>query len=30
MLKFNVKIPSGGVWTHAQGIDVIASRAGLR
>jgi len=29
-VKINVKIPSGGVWKDAQGIDLIASRAGLR
>ena len=29
-VKFNVKIPSGGTWNHAQGVDVIASRSGLR
>ncbi len=29
-VKINVKIPSGGVWKDAQGIDIKASRAGLR
>jgi hypothetical protein len=29
-IKINVKIPSGGVWKDAQGIDLIASRGGLR
>jgi len=29
-IKVNVKIPSGGVWKDAQGIDLIASRGGLR
>ena len=29
-VKFNVKIPSGGAWSDAQGIDIVASRAGLR
>jgi hypothetical protein len=29
-VKVNVKIPSGGVWKDAQGIDLVASRAGLR
>jgi hypothetical protein len=29
-VKFNVKIPSGGAWKDAQGIDIVASRAGLR
>jgi hypothetical protein len=28
--KIKVKTPSGSVWTHAQGVDVIASRIGLR
>jgi hypothetical protein len=28
--KINVKIPSGTTFTHAQGIDVIASQAGYR
>src|SRR5210317_479234 len=28
--KIQVKTPSGSVWTHAQGVDVIASRIGLR
>ena len=29
-VKFNVKIPSGGAWKDAQGIDLVASRSGLR
>ena len=29
-VKVNVKIPSGGAWKDAQGIDLIASRSGLR
>ena len=29
-VKINVKIPSGGVWKDAQGIDLVASRGGLR
>ena len=29
-VKFNVKIPSGGAWKDAQGIDIVASRSGLR
>ena len=29
-VKVNVKIPSGGAWKDAQGIDLIAARAGLR
>ena len=29
-VKVNVKTPSGVVWNDAQGIDVIASRSGLR
>ena len=29
-VKVNVKIPSGGAWKDAQGIDLVASRAGLR
>ena len=29
-VKINVKIPSGGVWKDAQGVDLIASRSGLR
>jgi len=28
--RANVKIPSGTIFTHAQGIDIIASRSGLR
>ena len=28
-VKFNVKIPSGGAWSDAQGIDIVASRAGF-
>jgi len=28
--RANVKIPSGTTFTHAQGIDIIASKAGLR
>ena len=28
--KIKVKTPSGSVWTHAQGVDLIASRIGLR
>ena len=29
-VKVNVKTPSGVAWNHAQGIDLIASRSGLR
>ena len=29
-VKFNVKIPSGGAWKDAQGIDIVASKSGLR
>ena len=29
-VKINVKTPSGVVWTNAQGIDLIASKSGLR
>ena len=29
-VKVNVKIPSGGAWKDAQGVDLIAARAGLR
>ena len=29
-VKVNVKIPSGGAWKDAQGIDLVASRSGLR
>jgi len=29
-LKVNVKTPSGTPWNHAQGIDLIASKGGLR
>ena len=29
-IRVNVKIPSGKVWNHAQGVDLIASRAGRR
>ena len=29
-VKVNVKTPSGVAWNHAQGIDIIASRSGLR
>ena len=28
--RANVKVPSGTLFTHAQGIDIIASKAGLR
>ena len=28
--KIKVTTPSGSVWTHAQGVDIIASRIGLR
>ena len=28
--KIKVITPSGSVWTHAQGVDIIASRIGLR
>ena len=28
--KIKVVTPSGSVWTHAQGVDLIASRMGLR
>ena len=29
-VKVNIKTPSGVAWSDAQGIDLIASRAGLR
>ena len=29
-MRANVKIPSGNLWTHAQGIDLEASPGGLR
>ena len=29
-IRANVKVPSGTNFTHAQGIDLVASRAGLR
>jgi len=29
-IRANVKVPSGTIFTHAQGIDIIASRAGNR
>ena len=29
-VKVNVKTPSGVVWTNAQGIDLVASKSGLR
>jgi hypothetical protein len=29
-VKINVKTPSGVAWSDAQGIDLVASRAGLR
>jgi len=29
-VKINIKTPSGVVWNHAQGIDLIASKSGLR
>ena len=29
-IRANVKIPSGTVWNHAQGVDFVASRAGGR
>jgi len=28
--KIKVTTPAGSVWTHAQGVDLIASRIGLR
>ena len=28
--KIKLTTPSGSVWTHAQGVDIIASRIGLR
>jgi len=28
--RANIKVPSGTLFTHAQGIDIIASKAGLR
>ena len=28
--RFKIVTPSGSVWTHAQGVDIIASRIGLR
>jgi hypothetical protein len=29
-IRANVKIAAGSTWTHAQGVDFIASRAGQR
>ncbi len=29
-IRANVKVPSGTIFTHAQGIDLVASRAGVR
>ena len=29
-IRSNVKVPSGTTFTHAQGIDLVASRAGTR
>ena len=29
-IRVNVKIPSGKVWNHAQGVDLTATRIGLR
>ena len=29
-IRANVKVPSGTTFTHAQGIDLVASRAGTR
>ena len=29
-IRANVKVPSGTIFTHAQGIDLVASKAGLR
>ena len=29
-VRANVKIAAGSTWTHAQGVDFIASRAGQR
>ena len=29
-VRVNVKIPSGTVWSHAQGVDLVASRSGSR
>jgi hypothetical protein len=29
-IRANVKVPSGTTFTHAQGIDIVASRAGTR
>ena len=29
-IRANVKVPSGTTFTHAQGIDLVASRAGVR
>ena len=29
-IRANIKIPSGTVWNHAQGVDFVASRAGGR
>jgi len=29
-IRANVKVPSGTTFTHAQGIDLVASRAGAR
>jgi hypothetical protein len=28
--RLKVLTPSGSVWTHAQGVDVIATKIGLR
>ena len=28
--KIKVVTPSGSTWTHAQGVDIVASRIGLR
>ena len=29
-IRANIKVPSGTIFTHAQGVDLIASRAGIR
>jgi hypothetical protein len=29
-VRANVKIAAGSTWTHAQGVDLVASRGGAR
>ena len=29
-IRANVKVPSGTTFNHAQGVDLVASRAGVR